>query len=207
MHIAIEGMDGVGKTTTARLLSQRLGFRLVEKPLHALFDEPGEVTNYIRYRDYINRQVDNHHLRAWFYGLGNLLLVHRFASEDIITDRHLVSNYFWCGGPDTEQLFECLVAMVGNPDHTFLLVTTRDEARRRLKNRSEDDPDLAKADLHVAARSKMESFLKRYRMPYTRIDSTHLSPEQVVEAMLKAYPTCLQRQASRQVREGNHSQA
>ena len=33
MHIAIEGMDGVGKTTAARLLGDQLGFRVVEKTL------------------------------------------------------------------------------------------------------------------------------------------------------------------------------
>lgn len=30
-HIAIEGMDGVGKTTTARMLAARLGYRYIEK--------------------------------------------------------------------------------------------------------------------------------------------------------------------------------
>ena len=60
MHIAIEGMDGVGKTTAARNLAKRLDFKIVEKPLHYMFDEEkGEFTNYIRIRDYINEQAEN----------------------------------------------------------------------------------------------------------------------------------------------------
>ena len=38
IHISIEGMDGVGKSTTCTLLADRLGYKLIEKPLHYLLD-------------------------------------------------------------------------------------------------------------------------------------------------------------------------
>ena len=38
MHIAIEGMDGVGKTTAGKRLADQLHFKFVEKPLHYIFD-------------------------------------------------------------------------------------------------------------------------------------------------------------------------
>ena len=41
-HIAIEGMDGVGKTTTCKLLAERLGYKFIEKNLRFLFDENDE---------------------------------------------------------------------------------------------------------------------------------------------------------------------
>ena len=37
IHISIEGFDGVGKTTICRLLTEKLGYEFVEKPLHFLF--------------------------------------------------------------------------------------------------------------------------------------------------------------------------
>ena len=50
-HISIEGMDGVGKSTTCEMLAERLGYRFVEKPLHYLFDRTeGEINEYIRIR-------------------------------------------------------------------------------------------------------------------------------------------------------------
>lgn len=189
MHIAIEGMDGVGKTTAARALADRLGFEFVEKPLHLLLDREGEIGNYLRCRSYINQQVNDDVLRAWFYGLGNLFLRHRYRDANVVTDRHLVSNYFWCGSPATERVFECLVGLLGSPDHTFLLHASEAEAVRRLRTRSPDDPDVRKVRLYPEARTKMEGFVRRFGMPYTLIDTTDMRPEEVVDRMVQLLPT------------------
>lgn len=188
MHIAIEGMDGVGKTTAARNLAKRLNFKIVEKPLHYMLDKEGDLTNYVRIRDYINEQVENNVLRAWFYGLGNIFLYHRFENENIITDRHFVSNYYWCGSGETEGIFECMVDLVGKPDFTFLLYASAEEGARRIKNRDPNDPDIRKAKLYPEARGKMEAFLQRYDMDYDAIDTTNLDAEEVVEKMIQSLP-------------------
>ena len=44
-------MDGVGKTTTCRLLAEKLGYIFVEKNLRFLFDENDGYDNYFRIRD------------------------------------------------------------------------------------------------------------------------------------------------------------
>jgi thymidylate kinase len=191
MHIAIEGMDGVGKTTAMRSLAKKLNFKIVEKPLHYMLDDNGDFTNYVRIRDYINEQVDNDVLRAWFYGLGNIFLYHRFENENIITDRHFASNYFWCGTNETEAIFECMVDLIGKPDFTFLLFASAEEGARRIKIRDQKDPDIQKAKLYPEARNKMELYLKRYDMDYVVIDTTNLNAEEVVEKMVDSLPTKL----------------
>lgn len=50
-------------------------------------------------RSYINNQ-NNIELKALFYGLGNIYLSDKYRDIDIITDRHLVSNYFWNSSDD-----------------------------------------------------------------------------------------------------------
>ncbi|MGA2385257.1 MAG: AAA family ATPase [Candidatus Bathyarchaeia archaeon] len=185
MHIAIEGMDGVGKTTAAKKLAEKLNFKFVEKPLHYVFDPDGGFTNYIRIRDYINQQVDDDALRAWFYGLGNVYLYHKFAGENIITDRHLLSNYFWCGGEKTEPIYQCLIGLIGKPDYTFLLWASEDAGMKRLRKRDPGDPDLRKVALYKESKEKMEGFLIRYSMKYKSIDTTSLSAKGVLEVMME----------------------
>ena len=54
-HISIEGMDGVGKSTTCKLLAEKLGYIFVEKPLHYLLDDSDdEVKQYQKVAKRIN---------------------------------------------------------------------------------------------------------------------------------------------------------
>lgn len=66
-------MDGVGKSTTSKLLAERLGYIYVEKNLHELFDEKDRFDNYFRIRDKVNKSPDRL-FTSWFYGLGNIYL-------------------------------------------------------------------------------------------------------------------------------------
>ena len=82
-HISIEGMDGVGKSTTCKLLSERLGYKFVEKPLHYLFDESEEkFDEYIRIRDQVNANP-NRIFTSWFYGLGSIYMYEMFKDENV----------------------------------------------------------------------------------------------------------------------------
>ena len=72
MHIAIEGLDGVGKTTASERVAERLGFDFIEKPLHYLTDREG-TENYMRMTQYINGNLPAD-FTAMFYGLGNYFL-------------------------------------------------------------------------------------------------------------------------------------
>ena len=62
------------------------------------------------------------------------------------------------------------------------------EGLRRLKNRNVNDPDIRKAKLYSQSKVKMESFLKKYKMPYLAIDTTYLTRDQVVETLIESLP-------------------
>ena len=79
-HISIEGMDGVGKTTTCRLLAEKLGYEFVDKNLRFLFDENGDYRNYLLIRDKVNANSDRL-FTPWFYGLGNIYLHTQYENE------------------------------------------------------------------------------------------------------------------------------
>lgn len=182
MHIAIEGIDGVGKSTAANNLAKELGFKLIEKPLHYLFDEGESDELYIRIRNEVNKSK-NKAFTGWFYGLGNIYLYEKFKDENIITDRHILSNYCWSGDESTDYIFDAIYKTVGAPDFTFIIYADPEAVEKRLKQRDKNDPDLKKVVYIPTAYEKMQKILKRYDMPSMLIDTTDLNEREVVEAM------------------------
>ena len=182
MHIAVEGFDGVGKSTAAKKLAQVTGFLLVEKPLHFLFDEEGD-REYIRIRDAVNKSK-NQKFTGWFYGLGNIYLYEKFKGQNIITDRHILSNYCWSGAPETDYIFDAIYKTVGTPDFTFLISADPEVIERRMKKRNPNDSDLRKVQYIKTAYEKMQTVLDRYKMPGIILDTTHLDEKAVVERMV-----------------------
>ena len=184
IHISIEGMDGVGKTTTCRLLAEKLGYIFVEKNLRFLFDENDGYDNYFRIRDKVNADSDRL-FTAWFYGLGNVYLYSKFKDENIITDRHFLSNFAWSGTEDNIEVYDLLVKKLGFPVLTVILYANEKALFARLRNRDENDSDLDKVKKAKEKYEKMVFFCEKHEMPYMVIDTSELCPEQVVELIMK----------------------
>ena len=183
-HIAIEGMDGVGKTTTCKLLAERLGYKFIEKNLRFLFDENNEFDNYFKIRDKVNANPDRL-FTSWFYGLGNIYLYTMFKGENIITDRHFLSNYAWSGTDDNTEVYDLLVKKLGFPDLTVILYADETAIFNRLRSRDEYDSDLDKVKKAKEKYEKMVFFCEKYKMPYMVVDTSNLTPDQTVELIMK----------------------
>ena len=181
MHIAIEGLDGVGKTSAAKLLAEKLGFLFVEKPMRFFTDGGEDMQNYLRLTSWLNSAASNA-LKACFYGCGNLLISTMYGDRNIVTDRHLASNYYWNGDIENGSVFDYLVRSAGIPDLTVVLYATPDIRRRRIVGRDQNDSDIQKfASTPPDAYEKMELFIKRYNMPYIVFDNSSMDIAQTVE--------------------------
>jgi thymidylate kinase len=184
-HISIEGFDGVGKTTICKLLSKKTGYRFIEKPLKYLFDVDADEKEYIRIRDYINHESPkNRPLSATFYGFGNIFLYHKFKDENIITDRHILSNYAWSYDESSEKVYELLYDLLGEPKHTFILKGSKDVIKKRLINRNYTDSDLKKLDLVDTVYSKMIQYATKYSMNYHIINTDYKTPQMIVDEIM-----------------------
>ena len=183
-HIAIEGMDGVGKTTASKLLAKRLGYKFIDKNLRELFDDGDSYDNYIRIRDTVNASPDRL-FTAWFYALGNIYLHTAHEKENIVTDRYFLSNYAWSGTENNDEVYDLLVKKLGFPDLTVILYADEHAILSRLRHRDELDSDIKKVTLAKEKYEKMIYFCEKYKMPYMVIDTSNLSPEEVVEVIMK----------------------
>lgn len=183
-HISIEGMDGVGKTTTSKLLAERLGYVFVDKNLKFLFDEGDSYENYFRIRDKVNKSEDRL-FTAWFYGLGNIYLHTLFKNTNIVTDRYFLSNYAWSGTKNNKEVYDLLVKKLGFPDLTVILYADDETIAKRILGRDKKDRDIKKVRQAKEKYEKMICFCEHYNMPYMVIDSSTLAPEEVVELIVK----------------------
>lgn len=183
IHISIEGMDGVGKTTTCKMLAKRLNYRFVDKNIRFLFDGDG-YDAYFALRDRVNACPDRL-FTSWFYGLGNIYLHTLFENENIVTDRYFLSNYAWSGTDDNTEVYDLLVKKLGVPNLTVILYANRNALSERLRKRDEKDQDLSKIDLAEQKYEKMIYFCEKYHLPYLEIDTSNLTPDEVVECIIK----------------------
>lgn len=186
MHIAIEGFDGVGKSTTAQEVARRLGFQYIEKPLSMVTDPGGGQEHYLRFTRYINQHTDLA-FRAMIYGAGTYLLSQRAKTADIVTDRHLCSMFAINATDENDAFFDYLVSATGKPDLTVILFAEAAARRERIIRRNPADPDLRDKVFSDEKYQKLRQFVEQYEMPYLWIDSTHMGLDEVVDAILRRF--------------------
>ena len=188
MHIAIEGLDGVGKTSTAKLLASEMGWEFIEKPMHFLTDVE-DMKNYLRISKTINNSLSSD-FAALFYGTGNYYTSIISKERSIVTDRHLASTYYWNGNENNIELFDFLVKVCGKPDLTFILYADATTRRERVVSRNCNDPDLNRNVFSNDQYKKIIDFVKKYDMNYITLDTTDMSLDGALDELkhyIKSY--------------------
>lgn len=184
-HISIEGMDGVGKSTTCKILAERLGYEFVEKPLHYLFDDSdNEIKQYQKIAKRVNSNP-NRTFTAWYYELNNIYLYEKFKDKNIVTDRHIVSNYCWSGTKDNMDIYNLILKKIGKPKLTIILYATPEAILKRLKHRDINDSDINKVNLSEKAYERMIYFCETKKLEYLVIDTSNKTPEETVDLIMK----------------------
>lgn len=184
-HISIEGVDGVGKSTTCKLLAERLGYIFVEKPLHFLLDDcDEEFEQYKKVAKRVNAN-SNRNFTAWYYGLNNIYLYDKFKNQNIVTDRHIVSNYCWSGTDYNDDIYNLILTKIGKPKLTVILYATPEIILTRLEKRNINDPDIAKVPKSEKAYERMIYFCEKKKLEYIVIDTSNITPEETVNLIIK----------------------
>lgn len=172
IKIAIEGMDGVGKSTIAKRIAKDFNMRYIEKPLTELVNIE-EIDGHSNLSAISNNiyNLDNEIIKAWFFGMGNLYTILENQDSDIVIDRHFVSNYFWNGTEKSDSIFANMIELIGKPDITILLHASVETRLKRLYKRNPNDYDLTDIEKHVYGYDKMIYFLEKFDIPYILVDT------------------------------------
>ncbi len=185
MRIAVEGMDGSGKTTLSKILADRLGYKYVDKPFKFLFDTLNINESQLKDLEWKIYETEDEALLTLFYGLGILYGTRCDLTQNIIYDRHFVSNYYWHGNDETMSLHQELIKLCGEPDLTVLLKASVSTRIDRIHNRDAKDKDLSNCAIYDYGYDKMEQFLLNSGFNYIVVDTEHLSPEEIADIVMK----------------------
>lgn len=179
MKIAIEGMDGVGKTTLAKELCEKYNFKYIERPIKEMFGLERGTKEYehIDMRENEIYDSNNLKLRAWLTGMGNIYAL--MQEGDYILDRSYLSNYFWAGNKETERIFETMIDLVGTPDLTVILFASTETRLNRISKRNGKDRDLGDLEVAQFGYDKMSYFVRKFKIPYVAINTENKTPEEV----------------------------
>ena len=188
--IAIEGMDGSGKTTQA----QRLVEELKKKKIKAIYtkeptDEPtGKMI----------RQILSGELKVPPLSLQYLFCadrgVHQVELEKLLEKGYVIvtDRYFWSavaygisdldGKPDYYMAAFSILSMYNqflSPDYTFYLDVSVEEAYKRIKKSTKHGEIYDKKDKLVKIKKGYEVLVKKYPTEFTRVNG-----EQTIDDLL-----------------------
>lgn len=187
MIVAVEGMDGVGKTTVAKYIQDKYKLKYVKEPLSDLFNlSKDDLLNISE----VVFKCHDERIIAWYLALGDAFALSKYHDDNIIMDRHVLLNYFWNGTDASEEIFNLEQRMFGKPDLTILLYASPQERRKRIEMRNPHDPDLKKDKMWIDGYDKMIDYLKRYDYNYILVDTDDLSMEETllkIDDIIKKY--------------------
>lgn len=181
MKIAIEGMDGVGKTSVALAISEVLGFKYISKPFQFLFETMGFSEKEIKEIEWKLYETEDEALISLFYGMGLMYGTRCIAESNIVFDRHFVSNYYWHGNEETEKLHQEFINLGGLPDLTILLKASTETRIKRMRARDNQDGDLFNPSMYDEGYNKMIDYLQQNNFDFVVVDTENKELNEVID--------------------------
>ncbi len=177
MIIAIEGMDGAGKSFVAKKIADEFDYEYRALPNKSFFNMNDE-----EYKALCNRvySLNDDYAKAWFFGFGNIIST-KNVGKSVVLDRHFLSNYFWNGTVESEEVFKTMLDLIGIPDLTIVLYAGSEERMKRIASRDLLDKDLKDPDMLVFGYDKMIEFANKYKLPFLVINTEKFDKNMVVK--------------------------
>jgi len=189
MFLAIEGIDGAGKTSVSKILADKLNYEYSnQKALSAHMGIPNSAyLDYCHtYRKSVNADSDSMFM---LYSLSCFLSGRKI---NVVCDRHLPTVYFWYGNKDNLFIADAIYKLTSKPDITIVLEVSVDTAiervQKKLKNKLITELD-AQREFEKAQRAnefilRVIPFLEHFELPYVIIDANDNPIDTICESIM-----------------------
>jgi len=181
MLVALEGMDGVGKSTLAKKCAQLLGGFFVVKAIHPLRDKNVYYDNFYNISDLV-LEIFKSDFDQCMFGIRGIFWYYRLNGFDIVSDRFYASNLWHIERRDVD--IENMVSFIGIPEKTVLLYASQDVLKKRIWARNPQDKDLVKIEQSEYAYRLMKTRFNKNGINYSIINTDDLPLDSVAERIL-----------------------
>lgn len=180
--VVIEGLDGVGKSTVARGLAERLQGQF--------FSTPGEHMKELRWTVHKALGDDPNALCALYLATvlaeGRRAETLRCSGTPVVMDRYWLSTVAYGGARGAKLDLSSAASAVAAPDLTVVLELEENQRRRRLRERdvSSEDRLTFESRFSEHVRSTMRSGQPRELGPVSNLEVTELGPDEVLDRIM-----------------------
>lgn len=178
--IAIEGLDGTGKSTTVAALAKRLGAEVVHNPPRSMADQRLQAD-----------QLEPSARRAWYLAANREAAKQaeaiRAQGQPVVMDRSVASTFAF-GAAERNEPVGLWPSDIPQPDLLAVLHVDDEERARRLAGRpGQRTTEEHRLDADLAFRQRV---LENYKALGGLIVDASGPVEQVVERIVRMCPTC-----------------
>lgn len=191
MFIAVEGIDGAGKTSLCKILANKLNCEYSGQKALSTYMCMSDK-QYLHYcHNYRNAVNADENSMLMLYSLSCYLAGRK---QHVVCDRHLATVFFWYGNINTLFVAETIYKLTKKPDLTIILNVASHTAINRIKKKLENkliniyeaERDLKKAEKANTFVSSISYFLEYFNLPYIIIDTNNKSMDKILHEALTA---------------------
>ncbi len=177
--IAIEGLDGSGKSALAKYLAKTLNYEYKSDYLNDLLEISDE--HFLKIREKMKNYDD---VRTLLF-MSSLVYATKDTNPNVIYDRFILSEYYFDGNNDTISWFDNYCKYEKLPDLTIILYASDNERIRRIRKRDINDNDLKKNICGDELYKKMIYFANYARLNYVIINTDNLTMNEVIDKAME----------------------
>lgn len=188
--VAIEGLDGSGKTTICKYLSKKYNLEYRHDHLDELLGLKND-NEFFALKDRL-KGLD---LSRTLLFMSSMEYALRPSKSDIILDRHILSEYLFDGCEQTEKYFDNLIEDKIIADRYILLYASPEERLKRIFCRDINDSDIKKVKPDDDYKyQKMIDFAKHHQLNYSVINTNNSTVDNIfgtVDTIISEDRNCL----------------
>ena len=173
MLITLEGIDGTGKSSAAKMLAQELGF--------VFMSTPGDEYMSLRKAATRNKYSAYHYYLSACYQVSELAKM-----QNIVCDRYIHSTiaYNWPFSGECPQDLYAYFEGLRRPEKSFLLCASESVRRERMSERKRQGGVISELDGDFAGQDRAQKVYESFP-ELVRVDTDNLSLRDVVDVLVQ----------------------